>query len=42
MNQEMKIMKEEFCIAEFVGDDFVIETQYDGPLEIVNKENNFD
>ena len=42
MSQEMKIMKEEFCIAEFVGDDFVIETQYDGPLEIVNKENNFD
>ena len=35
-------MKEEFCIAEFVGDDFVIETKYDGPLEIVNKEINFD
>jgi hypothetical protein len=36
------IMKEEFCIAEFVGDDFALKTQYDGPLEIVNKEINFD
>ena len=42
MNQEMKIMKEEFCIAEFVDDDFVLETQHDGPLEIVTKEINFD
>ena len=42
MNQEMKIMKEEYCIAELVGDDLVIETKYDGPLEIVNKEINFD